>query len=215
MVQEKQVLFWWKDILRLNTLYRGVAKYVLGNGTTVLFWEDLWSPYVLADSFPRFFSFATNSQVSVKDVMLAPDLDSLFSLPLSQEAFLELQQLQLYLEEIPYNADNRNQCTFIWGNPIYTSSKFYKCVFSGFHAEQTFTWLWQTKCTLCLKFFAWLLIVDRLNTKDILRRRRLHTQSGFTCVIWCNVGSEQNKIIYFLTAQWLDSVGTKFRSIVI
>ena len=39
--------FWWKDILRLNILYRGIAKCSLGNGSTVLFWEDLWCPVVL------------------------------------------------------------------------------------------------------------------------------------------------------------------------
>ena len=29
--------FWWKDVLRLNVLYRGIAKCSLGNGSTVLF----------------------------------------------------------------------------------------------------------------------------------------------------------------------------------
>ena len=29
--------FWWKDILRLNVLYRGIAKCQVGDGTTVTF----------------------------------------------------------------------------------------------------------------------------------------------------------------------------------
>jgi len=33
--------FWWKDILRLHTLYRGIARCILGCGSSVLFWEDL------------------------------------------------------------------------------------------------------------------------------------------------------------------------------
>jgi len=29
--------FWWKDVLRLNVLYRGIAKCKIGDGTTVTF----------------------------------------------------------------------------------------------------------------------------------------------------------------------------------
>jgi hypothetical protein len=76
--------FWRRDVLRLNIMYRGVAVCKLGNGSTVLFWEDLWSSLVLADSFPRLYSYDLNAQTSVKDVMVAEDLESLFSLPLSQ-----------------------------------------------------------------------------------------------------------------------------------
>ena len=48
--------FWWKDVLQLNALYRGIAKCSLGNGSIVLFWDDLWCPVVLAQAFPNFFS---------------------------------------------------------------------------------------------------------------------------------------------------------------
>ena len=33
--------FWWKDVLRLNTLCRGIARCQVGDGTIVTFWEDL------------------------------------------------------------------------------------------------------------------------------------------------------------------------------
>jgi hypothetical protein len=33
--------FWWRDLLRLNILFRGIATCTIGNGTTVTFWEDL------------------------------------------------------------------------------------------------------------------------------------------------------------------------------
>lgn len=119
----------------------------LGDGSTVLFWDDLWSSNVVADLFPRLFSFASNTQVSVRDVINAEDLETLFSLPLSQEAFSELQQLQLYLQDVPYNASMGDQWSFIWSNATYTSSRLYKRVFSGWQAQPAFTWLWQSKCT--------------------------------------------------------------------
>jgi hypothetical protein len=30
--------FWWKDILRLNVIFRNVSNCVLGNGASVCFW---------------------------------------------------------------------------------------------------------------------------------------------------------------------------------
>lgn len=68
--------FWWKDVFRLNTLYRGVAHCNVGDESTVLFWEDTWSSDVLANSFPRLFSFAKNEHASVKSIMESPDLAS-------------------------------------------------------------------------------------------------------------------------------------------
>uniref|UniRef100_A0A0A9B1V0 Reverse transcriptase zinc-binding domain-containing protein n=1 Tax=Arundo donax TaxID=35708 RepID=A0A0A9B1V0_ARUDO len=39
--------FWWKDVLRLNVIFKGVAKCTIGKGDTILFWDDLWSDSVL------------------------------------------------------------------------------------------------------------------------------------------------------------------------
>jgi len=53
--------FWWKDLLRLNILYRGIARCSLGDGSTNTFWEDLWSIDIFASKYPRLFSFGSNS----------------------------------------------------------------------------------------------------------------------------------------------------------
>jgi hypothetical protein len=209
--------FWWREVLRLNIMYRGVAMCKLGNGSTVLFWEDLWSSLVLADSFPRLYSYVLNAQTSVKDVMVAEDLESLFSLPLSQEAFLELQQLNLHLQTVRYDVDANDQWTFLWGNAKYSSSKFYSMVFSGRQAPVTFTWLWNSKCSPRLKFHVWLLLVDRLNTKDIIRRRHYNTQAGLFCVMCDALVHEDRDHLFFncqfaqtcwdiLQIKWDDSV---------
>jgi hypothetical protein len=47
--------FWWKDVLRLHDLYRGIAKCAMGNGATVTFWEDLWLDEVLSQKIPKVF----------------------------------------------------------------------------------------------------------------------------------------------------------------
>lgn len=122
--------FWWKDIFRLDTLYRGIARCSIGDGSTVLFWQDQWSHNVLATMFPRLFSFAHNAHTSVKNIMDAPDLESIFHLPLSQEAYQEMLELQDVLLQIPYHNADKDEWHFIWGTTIYTSSRMYKHVFA-------------------------------------------------------------------------------------
>ena len=86
--------FCWKDILRLSVLYRGIARCQLGDGSTVLIWEDLLFTELLSLKYPSVFSFVRNKRISVKEVMEIDDLDSLFSLPLSEQAYTQLQALR-------------------------------------------------------------------------------------------------------------------------
>jgi hypothetical protein len=39
--------FWWRDVLKLVDWFRGIAKCKVGDGTTVLFWEDIWNDHLL------------------------------------------------------------------------------------------------------------------------------------------------------------------------
>jgi hypothetical protein len=48
----------------------------------------------------------------------------------------------------------------IWGS-AYSSSKFYKIVFQRVDAHPIFKWVWKSRCTNWVKFFAWLVLVDR------------------------------------------------------
>jgi hypothetical protein len=95
--------FWWKDVLRLNTIFRRIAKCELGNGSSVYFWKDLRSQSVLSQEYLRLASFATNGDISVMEAMQAEDLGSLVFLPLSQQAFQEFENLQAQLQLIPYD----------------------------------------------------------------------------------------------------------------
>ena len=129
--------FWWKDVLRLSIIFRGIAKCEIGDGSTVCFWDDMWSDVVLSQEFPRLASFASNENASVLEVMQATDLDELFFLPLSQQAFEEYEVLQLHLQNLPYDADAKDCWLPTWGN-VYTSRRFYSHVFSTMEAHPIF-----------------------------------------------------------------------------
>ena len=50
------------------------------------------------------------------------------------------------------------------------------------HAQThpAFNWIWNSKCQPKHKVFLWLLLQDRLSTRNILRRRNMHLDS-YTC----------------------------------
>lgn len=178
--------FWWKDVLRLNVLFRGIAKCEIGDGSTVCFWDDLWMDGILAHKFPRLASFVKKDGISVLEVMQAEDLDTLFMLPLSAQAYEEFELLQGQLQGMNYDENGIDKWTPIWGNK-YSSRRFYSYIFDAIEAHPVFKKIWKSKCTPRIKFFAWLILVDRLNTKDMLQRRHLNIQSTATCVM-CNAG---------------------------
>jgi hypothetical protein len=181
--------FWWKDVLRLNVIYRGITKCDLGDGSSICFWDDLWSDIVLSQTYPKLASFARNEGASVLEVMQAEDLESLFLLPLSQQAFEELESLQAQLQDLPYDVDASDRWTPIWGSH-YTSRRFYSKVFKNMEAHPVFKVIWKSRCTPRVKFFALLILVDRLNTKNMLQRRNLHVQDDPICVM-CDSGEEE------------------------
>ena len=51
--------------------------------------------------------------------------------------------------------------------------------------------MWSSKCTQRIKFFAWLLLVDRLNIKMMLLRRNFHVQPNTYCVM-CSSSAEED-----------------------
>jgi hypothetical protein len=184
--------FWWKDILRLSTLYRGIASCSLGDGSTVLFWDDLWAHRVLSQDFPRLFSFAKNARASVKLLMSQTSLDDIFNLPLSPQAHDEFLELQDWLQHINYDPIAVDVWTFQWGNSKYSSRKFYQLAFQQLEAHPIFSWLWKSGCTPRVKFFGWLIMVDRLNTKTMLRRRNLNVDDNDTVCILCAGNCEED-----------------------
>lgn len=176
--------------MRLNIIYRGIARCTLRNGSTVCFWDDLWSDLVVSVEYPRLYSFAKNNSILVQSLMLEQDLEAIFFLPLSTQAHEEMMLLQDHLEGITYDDTAPDSWSPIWGAK-YSSWHFYAHVFSGIEAHQCFKMIWKSSCIPRIKFFVWLVLVDRLNTKTMLQRRHLNIEDDTLCVM-CNTNLEED-----------------------
>lgn len=93
-----------------------------------------------------------------------------FHLPLTAQAREEVLDLQSITAEFQINTSDNDAWSYDWGYK-FTSAKYYQFYFRDIEVHEAFKWIWKSKCTMKLKVFSWLLLVDRLNTKNMLRRR--------------------------------------------
>lgn len=171
-VTKEIISFWWRDILTLNTYYRGIALCQVGNRETAfLGWSVAWLSTCAKIS--KNISLARNKNCSVLDFFQNSSIVSRFYIPSSTQAFTEHSILMQNLENTLLNPAQQDNWTYIWGNGRCSSSKFYKFISQCINAPRTYKWIWKSKCVVKQKVFIWLLLMDRLNTKDMLKRRHV------------------------------------------
>jgi hypothetical protein len=59
-----------------------------GKGDTINCWQDIWKGRVLGQSYSHLFSFTTNENITLCSMLEMNDLEDLFHLPLSEEAYI-------------------------------------------------------------------------------------------------------------------------------
>jgi hypothetical protein len=118
---------------------------------------------------------------------------------LSQQAFSKFEELEVLCEDImpPSQQGNIDSWSYIWGSKDFTTKQAYKALMGSQIVPVHFNWLWKSSCQARHKFFFWLLLHDRLNTRNLLRRKQFIIQS-YSCVI-LNCNQEETLQHLFLT----------------
>lgn len=156
---------------------------------------------------PQLFSFARNKNVIVSQVYQAENLHELFHLPLSEEAFQQYEQLQVILLSM-HVSDDKDVWSYIWGTPVFTSHKAYLHSKGIVPTHPVFSRLWNSCCQNKRKVFFWLLLKDRLSTRELLRRKHMHLPN-YSCVL-CNLNEDESLIHLFLECRLPSPVGLLF-----
>jgi hypothetical protein len=176
--------FWWKDILRLADHFRGIATPRAGDGTTFLLWKDIWNGHLLCQDFPRLFTFVRDQNISLAKYLQNQDVFDNFHTPLSTEAFNELQSFNDLIQAATENLQGKDVWTYIWGNNIFSSKRIYMRNFSFLAPPKPFDWLWKSKCCKKIKVFIWLVFRDRINSRNLLKRRNYKVDNDdYNCVL--------------------------------
>lgn len=85
--------FWWRDILKLNITFRGIAKCSPDKGYSISLWEDCFVDQPLSLKFSQLYSLEQGS-ISMQRALSTMDL---FRLPMSRTAFNEFRTFQQVL----------------------------------------------------------------------------------------------------------------------
>ena len=189
--------------------FREVTWVKVNEGDTALFWQDKWqlgnSVLPLQHRFPRLFSFVKDALVTVKDGFSALDLISWFHLPLSEQAHNELLVLKSLMLHHERDSDLKDVWYWHGSHKPYTPKQFYVSRFINHTFNPVLTWIWRRCCTMKIKVFAWMLIMDRLNTKDMVERRHWHIDDGVNCVL-CPTHTRENRDHLFFNCNFSQRV---------
>lgn len=159
--------------------YKGIALVAVADGSMVLFWKDLWNRLVPSQAYPELFSFAKDQVITYQAALDKPQFIQNFNLPLTTQAHAQLINLQQHINSMHSEGDS-DKWSYIRGNALFSTSKFYKALIGQRVTHPAYRWIWKSKCRLKHKVFCWLLLKDRLSTRDILRRKHMELDSD-TC----------------------------------
>jgi hypothetical protein len=206
--QHKKGSFWWRDIVKLLHKFKNLTSITVADGSTVLFWKDKWNGLIPAQAYPALLSFAKDEQISFRQAISKPNFIQNFNTPLSVQAHHQLLELQNFILT-RNDAPARDQWVYAWGNSRFSTSKAYKALSGERSTLPDFLWIWKSKCQMKHKVFFWLLLKDRLSTRDLLRRKNLPLDS-YACELCILQRPETTNHLFlrcnFAKACW-DSIG--------
>ena len=140
-------------------------------------------------------TFSLILKKNTSDFMATEDKSDFFHIPLSVEAHAEFQLLLSESEDFHLN-QLRDKWSYIWGFPIFASSKAYKQLLGSIPVPPIYNWLWNSSCLPKRKVFFWLANKDRLSTRGLLKRRNMKLES-YNYVL-CHLDTEESLNQLFL-----------------
>ena len=87
----------------------------------------------------------------------------------------------------------------------HSKKKKYNLPFRNIKPPPPFLWIWDSRCSNKLRSFTWLLMMDRLNTRNLLRRRNYSIEgNNYNCVL-CSDNSEETAFHLFFSCNFSKS----------
>jgi hypothetical protein len=136
----------------------------------------------------------------VAQFLLNNQIEDQFHLPLSVQAFQEYQEMQQIIQQIQISDQNKDNWQYIWGNSTYTSSKFYIYPTTMFILPNPSSG--SGIPVVLIRSMSSLGSMDRLNVKNILRRKKQKLQdNNYNCVL-CSRNCEETTFHLFFSCQF-------------
>jgi hypothetical protein len=194
--------YWWRDCMPYIGQFRDITSCHVGNGKTISLWKDSWSGENLEITYPHLFSYAKNAYITMEKAMNGGSLYKLFHLPLSAIAHQEFHLLQNDIENIHLTTDH--DAWILNGNATGYSTKILYIELIGEHpTPPAILDTWKTCSLPRQKFFAWIMLHKRLNTKDLMTRKNFYVQ--YKDCIMCDTCPEETIMHLFFECSFSQS----------
>lgn len=187
--------FWWRDVLKLLDKYKGMARAEVNSGKSYYLWEDLWENEPLSGSFQSYSHLQRRKKITFGEGRAQTPIHSLFNLPLSKQAHAQMLQLEMLLQQSQVNG-SPDKWSYIWNSSLFSVKRAYRQLKGHLVLHPVYKWLWKSSCQNKHKVFFWLLIKDRLSTRELLRRKNMKL-SDYNCVL-CTASVEESLSPLFL-----------------
>mgnify|MGYP006267570175 CR=1 FL=1 len=115
-------------------------------------------------------------------------LEEQFHRPLSRQAYDQFNQLQIILDELQM-PDQPDKWSLKANTPKFSAIQTYKAIKGPSTSHHLFKLLWKSSNRLTHKIFFWLLFHDRVNTRNLLKRKKMTLQS-YSCAL-CAENTEE------------------------
>jgi exonuclease III len=172
----------WKGLMRVKDDFFARGSFIIGNGESVRFWEDIWIGNAsLASQYPSLYNIVNRKHVTVAHVLGQTPINISFRRSLTGNkwtAWLHLCQ-RLMMVVLNHETDR-----FVWKlttNGLFSVKSFYEDLMNE-HTPYTRKYLWKMKIPLKIKIFMWFLSDKVLLTKDNLAKRQW---TGCTSCVFC------------------------------
>jgi len=167
----------WKNIRKGWSLLCSYIRLILGNGSRIRFWDDVWCGELpLKEAFPVLYDIARDKDADVADHLVVVSGSYEWDVSFFRAAhYWEVDVLAsffslLYSTRVDCDGDDQ-----LWWSPshkwIFDVRSFYKALACKEAIHFLWKSIWRTKVPLKVAFFAWTAAQGKILTLDNLRKK--------------------------------------------
>ncbi|KAK1678260.1 hypothetical protein QYE76_039108 [Lolium multiflorum] len=175
----------WTTLRNLIPLYRSISRVSVGDGRRASFWHDSWLPGgALAVSHHALYTHTTMPDATVVHVLLA-GIDNALAPRFSTVVAHELELLHPLLDSVSIRdeADSRTLHRCAGPHNSLRAAELYRLYRFGGELSAHASFVWDGWAPSRVKFFAWLLVQSRIQTKDNLLRKTIVDVAEAGCTL--------------------------------
>jgi hypothetical protein len=169
----------WKNIRKGWRLFCSYTRLILGNGSRVRFWDDVWCGEVpLKDAFPVLYDIACDKDAHVADHLVVVSGVYQWDISFFRAAHdWEVDVLASFfslLYSTRVNCDGEDQLRWYPSHKgKFDVRSFYKALVCKEAIHFPWKSIWRTKVPLKVAFFAWTAAQGKILTLDNLRKKHV------------------------------------------